>query len=121
MEKLTTLVMGASLNSERYSNMAIRLLHKKGKQVKAIGTKKGNISGIDIDTDPILFDDIHTVTLYLSPANQKKYYNYIIELNPIRIIFNPGTENDELRSIAQTAGIETEYACTLVLLNLNQY
>ena len=37
------------------------------------------------------------------------------------VIFNPGTENDTLRHLAESEGIETEEACTLVLLNLGQY
>jgi hypothetical protein len=44
-----------------------------------------------------------------------------VSLKPKRIIFNPGTENSELIAIAQTNGIETEIACTLVLLSINQY
>jgi uncharacterized protein len=121
MEKVTTLVLGASLNSERYSNMAIRLLLKKGFDVQAIGNREGKVLNTQIETDTVIFDDIHTVTLYLSPTNQQKYYDYIISLKPKRIIFNPGTENDELKNLAESAGIGTEYACTLVLLNLNQY
>ena len=50
------------------------------------------------------------------------YYDYILNvIKPKRIIFNPGTENDELIALAQKNGIETEVACTLVLLSLNSY
>lgn len=66
-------------------------------------------------------DDIDTVTLYLNPANQVPYYDYIISLKPKRIIFNPGTENDELESLANKNGIQTMEACTLVLLSTSQY
>ena len=60
--------------------------------------------------------DIHTVTLYVGPANQPQYYDYILRINPQRVIFNPGTENTEFMTILQDKGIETEEACTLVLL-----
>jgi hypothetical protein len=59
---------------------------------------------------------VHTITLYLNPQNQKEYYDYILSLQPRRIIFNPGTENDELEKQAQKAGIETVEGCTLVML-----
>jgi len=42
------------------------------------------------------FNDIHTITLYLNKKRQKEYYSYIISLKPKRVIFNPGTENEEL-------------------------
>lgn len=65
--------------------------------------------------------DIDTVTLYLNPANQKEYYDYILSLNPKRIIFNPGTENEELYDLAEKKGIQTLEACTLVMLSTGQY
>jgi hypothetical protein len=38
-------------------------------------------------------------------------------LNPSRIIFNPGAENQELESIAKEKGIEVVRNCTLILLD----
>ncbi len=119
--KLATLVLGASENRERYSNMAIRSLTKHRHSVKAIGNKKGHVETVSIGTEKIFYDDIDTITLYLGPKNQVAYYEYILLLKPRRIIFNPGTENDELKLLAENNGITTENACTLVLLNINQY
>lgn len=116
-----TLVLGGSENTDRYSNMAIKLLQKKGFDVVSVGNKKGQVGNMKIENHPVLFEDIHTITLYLGPRNQPPFYDYILDLKPQRIIFNPGTENEELRSIAESRGIETEEACTLVLLNLGQY
>jgi predicted CoA-binding protein len=116
-----TLVIGASEKPDRYSNMAIRLLLKKGKQVVAIGSRTGQIEGVFIQEGLPNFEDIHTITLYINPEIQKKYYEYILALQPKRIIFNPGTENRALKEMAESAGIKTEEACTLVLLNLNLY
>lgn len=121
MVKDTTLVIGASERADKYSNLATRLLLNKGHNVKTIGSRKGLIEQTEIYTDMVLWDNIHTITLYINPEIQKNYYEYIIKLMPKRIIFNPGTENDELKKLAESFGIETEYACTLVLLNLNQY
>jgi hypothetical protein len=52
---------------------------------------------------------------------QQAYYEYILSLKPKRIIFNPGTENDELENLATKQGIEVLEACTLVLLSTAQY
>ena len=120
-ENKKTLVLGGSENPDRYSNMAIKLLQKKGFEVVSVGNKKGQVGTVKIENHPVLFEDINTITLYLGPRNQPPFYDYILDLKPKRIIFNPGTENEELRSMAESKGIETEEACTLVLLNLGQY
>ena len=67
------------------------------------------------------YEDVDTVTLYLNPDNQKPYYDYILSLKPKRIIFNPGTENRELVKMAREQGIDTENACTLVMLSVGNY
>jgi len=89
--------------------------------VKAFGLKKGRVSGVDIDTELMPYQNIHTVTLYLNPKRQEAYYEYIIGLNPQRVIFNPGTENPQLYKLLSDASIHYEVACTLVLLSTNQY
>lgn len=121
MSNAKTLVLGASLNPERYSNMAICRLSKNTVEVKAFGLKSGTVSGVEIDTDLQLYKDIHTVTLYVNPKRQEAYYDYIISLKPSRIIFNPGTENPKFYKLLDQASIHYEVACTLVLLSTDQY
>ena len=116
-----TLVLGASANPERYSYLAINRLRSHGHPVFGIGKKRVKLGDVNIETEPKNFENIDTVTLYLNPANQKQYYNYILSLHPKRIIFNPGTENNELEEIAKTNGINTMQACTLVLLSTGQF
>ena len=116
-----TLVLGASLKPNRYSNIAIHRLVNYNQDVIAIGLRTGEVSGVKIETDLEEFEDVDTVTLYLNPANQKQYYDYIVRLNPKRVIFNPGTENKEFYKILKQANIKAEVACTLVLLSTNQY
>lgn len=116
-----TIVLGASQNEERYSNMAVKKLLANKHPVTAIGNKEGIINDIKIIKDNPVINDVDTVTLYLNPENQKPYYDYILSLNPKRIIFNPGTENKELEKLASEKGIATMDACTLVLLSTNQY
>ncbi|WP_274971940.1 CoA-binding protein, partial [Zunongwangia profunda] len=62
-----------------------------------------------------------TVTLYVGPKNQPEYYDYLVALNPKRVIFNPGTENPELYGVLEKNNIKFQNACTLVLLGTNQY
>lgn len=116
-----TLVLGASLNPDRYSNMAVKRLLNNGFEVVANGLKKGKVSEINIDTNLKHYQDIDTVTIYLNPKRQKDFYNYIVLLHPRRVIFNPGTENLELYQILEKNNIAFEVACTLTLLATNQY
>ena len=116
-----TLVLGASINKERYSNLAILKLVKHGHKVYAIGNKEGEICGVEVKAQPVPDINIDSVSIYLRPSIQKEYYEYILSLNPRRIIFNPGTENPEFDQLARINGIETLQACTLVMLNLGNY
>ncbi|AUP78218.1 CoA-binding protein [Flavivirga eckloniae] len=119
--KKKTLVLGASLKRNRYSNYAIQRLVANEFEVVAFGLKKGEVSGIQIENELILYRNIHTVTLYLNPKRQRDYYDYIVSLKPERVIFNPGTENSEFYKILKENDIAYEVACTLVLLATNQY
>ncbi len=121
VQQKKTVVLGASSNPSRYSNMAVRRLESHGHPVIAIGRKKGSIGNTAIETDQLAITDVDTVTLYLNPDNQVAYYNYILSLNPRRIIFNPGTENEEFFQRAKEQGIKPLEACTLVMLSTNQY
>lgn len=119
--KKKTLVLGASDDPSRYAYLALNQLRAKGHPVQAIGKKKATVLDVDIETEKREADDIDTVTLYLNRYNQKEYYDYIVSLHPKRIIFNPGTENEELEKLAKDNGIVPMQACTLVLLSTGQY
>ncbi len=116
----TTLVMGASVKPERYSNMAIRKLRAHGHDVVAVGLRSGTVDDVSITTE-LPSDPIDTITMYLNAGNQRKWEDALLELRPRRIIFNPGAENPAFAAIASRSGIEVVEACTLVLLATDQY
>src|SRR5437660_2516697 len=95
-----TVVIGASLKPQRYSNLAIRRLKEHGHEVIAVGLKEGEVSGVEIHLDNPVVSDVDTVTLYVGPQNQPPLYDYILSLQPKRLIFNPGAENEELKKKA---------------------
>ena len=119
--KKKTLVLGASLNPARYSNLAINRLVKHGQPTVAVGLRKGEVEGVEVKTEKFPFEDIDTITLYLNAKRQEEYYDYIISLAPERVIFNPGTENPELYNLLRENNIHFENACTLVMLSSQQY
>ena len=116
-----TLVLGATTNPSRYANIAINRLVRNDVPTVAIGLRKGEVAEVQIENEKLPFEDIHTVTLYLGPPRQAEYYDYIVSLQPERVIFNPGTENPEFYQLLQKNNIEVEVACTLILLSTKQY
>lgn len=121
MDMKRTMVVGATPNPARYAFLALRKLLNYGHEVIAVGNKKGEVEGHKIHDYGTPFDDVHTITLYLNPGNQKSYYDYFLSLNPKRIIFNPGTENEELQKMAEERGIEVVEGCTLVMLGSGEF
>lgn len=121
MDKKKTLVLGASDNPSRYSYLAIQRLRRNDHPVVAIGRKNAQVADVIIEKEKKPFEQIDTITFYLNPMHQKEYYDYILSLQPKRLIFNPGAENDELVELAKKNNIKTLEACTLVLLSTGQY
>ena len=121
MENKKTLVIGASTNPVRYSNMAIQSLRRNGNSVVALAKRMGIVADVNIQTNFPENENIHTVTLYIGKQRQQEYYKPLLEMKPQRVIFNPGTENEELMVLLEKNGIEAIRACTLVMLNTSQY
>lgn len=116
-----TLILGATPNPTRYAYLAAHRLTAAGHEIVNIGIKKGEVADVPIQLPAEPLHDIDTVTLYIGPKLQEQYYKYLVDTKPKRIIFNPGTENAQLASLAEANGIEPVYACTLVLLSTGQY
>ena len=116
-----TLVLGASANPARYSFLAINKLREYHHPVVAIGRNVSVVGDITIQNAVAPIEDLDTVTIYLNGNNQKNYFDYIIEQNPHRVIFNPGAENPPFEKILKEKGIQVLEACTLVLLGTGQY
>ena len=117
----STLVLGASENPERYAYKAIRMLLDHNQTVFGYGIKEGMVESVKIFTDQRPIENLDTITLYIGPKNQDSIKQYVLDLKPKRVIFNPGTENPEWYPTLEAKGIECEEACTLVLLSTNSY
>jgi len=113
--------MGASTKPERYSNKAIKSLRKHGLETIAVGLREGQVEDVEITKEGEMFEDIHTITVYVGADRIAESIDYLLSLKPKRIIFNPGAENPEFLMKAKEAGIEVVNACTLVLLATEQY
>jgi uncharacterized protein len=116
-----TVVVGASPDPSRYSYKAVRMLQDHKHTVYGVSIKKGEINGLIIESKQTNYQNVHTVSLYVGPQNQEYWMDYIIQLKPQRIIFNPGTENPDFYKKAEAAGITCVHGCTLVMLSIGVY
>lgn len=116
-----TLIIGASVNPERYSYKAAEKLLAHKHDIYMIGNRPGVLFDREITKEHPAYTDVDTVTMYVSAKNQTGYYDYIMSLNPRRVIFNPGTENADFEKQLEKKEIDAEEACTLVMLATNAY
>lgn len=121
-KNLTVAVLGASAKPQRYSYQCIQLLQTHGHQVIPVTPAKLEICGLSPiqDLDDIT-EDVDILTVYVNADRSSEMQDKILDLNPAKIIFNPGAENESLCEKCRDIGIKTENACTLVLLNTNQF
>lgn len=118
-----TVILGATDNPSRYAYAAAERLKIRQIPFVPVGIKNGEVFGekiLDLRKKPII-KDVHTVTLYIGPNNQAEWEDYVISLQPKRVIFNPGTENPMFMKKLKDNNIEFEAACTLVLLGTGTY
>ena len=116
-----TVIIGATVNPERYAFKAAQMLLKFGHEICLYGLRAGQVNDIPIQTSLTHCEQVDTVTLYVSEKNQAEYIPFILALKPKRVIFNPGTESAHFQNICEENGIEAAEACTLVLLSTGQY
>ena len=118
-----TVIIGATPNPSRYAYMAARMLMDYGHEIVPVGIKHGQVFGKEIQDlrKQEKIENVDTVTMYIGTRHQPEWYSYILGLKPARVIFNPGTENDELIQKLSDAGSDPIEACTLVMLRSGQY
>ncbi|EQC45421.1 CoA-binding protein [Bacteriovorax sp. Seq25_V] len=122
MKSEKVLILGASDNQERYSYKALHMLEDHGHQPILVNPIKDEIEGRKVfHSIEEVQEKIDTLTVYVNNKISSELTQSIIKLKPTRVIFNPGSENEELAKSLSKLGINCENACTLVLLTTNQF
>lgn len=115
-------VIGASDDPERYAFRAITQLQAHGHTVLPVTPKPIHLPGLPVYPDiGHVPPPLDTVTLYVNPRVLETLASQIVAARPVRVIFNPGTEHQDIARQFQAAGIATLEACTLVLLSTGQF
>ncbi len=92
-----------------------------GHDAIAVGFRPGVIYDKFIQRGQPEIEKVHTITLYIGVQRQEEYHDYILSLEPQRVIFNPGTINEPFMEELAEKGIETVDGCTLVMLDSGEY
>jgi uncharacterized protein len=115
-------IVGISSSEESFSRRALTLLREKGHTVYPVNPNIDIVCGLKVyPSVKDIKDSIDTMTLYLNSTRSTSLIDDLIQSKPRRIIFNPGAENPELETRALSQGIEVLNACTIVLIQTDQF
>ncbi len=111
---MKVIVFGYSESPDRYSHIAANLLKEYKHEVITINPRnEAELARTNTDYD--------TLTIYVNPQLSDKFADLLLKSRPKRVIFNPGTENNNLQKKFEAMGAEVVVGCTLVMLKTNQF
>lgn len=120
--KQTVAILGASDKPDRFAYKAFQMLKQYGHNPIPVGKNLKTIDGFTVYSK--LSDiptPVETLTMYVRAEISSQMQDEILKLKPKRVIFNPNTENHDLKKALEAAGIHTVEHCTLVLLGSGQF
>ena len=118
----TVVILGASINPNRYSYKAQVALIEKGHTPVPVNPRYDQIDGIQCYPElKLLKCNIDTITIYVKANILRSMTEDIIQVHPKRVIFNPGAECQDVSTRLESTGIKVQNAYTLVLLNTSQF
>jgi hypothetical protein len=121
-ENSTVAVLGASPKEDRYSFKAVRMLKEYGHNPIPVHPAGHTVDGVlGVNSLGQIDTPVDTVTCYVNATVSEGEYDRIVKLNPKRVIFNPGAENQNLAARLTEAGVQVVEACTLVMLRTGQF
>ncbi len=124
VERLESVVvlLGASEKPDRFSNKAQKALMDHGYRVVPVTPRGDSVLGVEVLRSILDCNDpVDTLTLYVGSARLPDFLPEILAIQPRRVLFNPGTENESVRAELAAFGIETIEDCTLVMLRENRF
>lgn len=113
-------VLGYSQNPQRFSHMAFNLLQEKGHEAIKVNPNDPE-SYPDLESASWERGTPHTLSIYVRKEISNALTKDILNLNPQRVVFNPGSENHNLKKVLIERDIEVVEGCTLVMLNTRQF
>jgi len=116
----TVAIIGASADSTKYGNKAVRAFKQQGYQVFPVNPKLTELEGLpvfaSISTVPVR---PNLVSVYLPPPVVLKVLPEIAAKGCDELWLNPGTESPEVLSEAERLGLNVVQACSIVGIGLS--
>jgi hypothetical protein len=116
----TVAVIGASTDTTKYGNKAVRACQQQGYQVFPVNPKTTTLEGLpvfpNISAVPV---PPNLVSVYLPPAVLLKLLPEIAAKGCDELWLNPGTESPEVLAEAERLGLRVIQACSIVGVGLS--
>ena len=116
----TVAIIGASADSTKFGNKAVRAFKQQGYQVFPVNPKATEIEGLpvfpNISAVPVR---PNLVSVYLPPPVVLTVLPEIAAKGCDELWLNPGTESPEVLSEAQRLGLNVIQACSIVGVGLS--
>lgn len=115
-------ILGASNKPERYAHKAYKMLQEYGHETFLVHPSLDKVEDKKVYKNlSEVPQPIDTLTMYVGPQISSGLIEEIRKLSPRRIIFNPGSENEDIVEALGDTDIQMMEACTLVLLRTGQF
>ena len=122
MQNQTIVVLGASNKPHRFAYKAMVMLQEYGYRIVPVHPKLENIDGLVVKHKlENIQQPVDTLTLYIGPERSVELIESIVNLNPGRVILNPGTESDPLELALLNNDIPFVKDCTLLMLEHGRF
>jgi hypothetical protein len=116
----TVAILGASADSTKFGNKAVRAFKQQGYQVFPVNPKLTELEGLpvfaSISAVPVR---PNLVSVYLPPPLVLKVLPEIAAKGCDELWLNPGTESPEVLSEVQRLGLNVIQACSIVGIGLS--
>jgi predicted CoA-binding protein len=117
---MRVMVVGASINPEKYGNRAVRAYLRRGHEVLAVNPRlardRAKVEGLEVYGDVTQPPGpIDRVTVYLPPSMGLGILDDLAARGDVgEVWFNPGAESPEIVERARELGLEVVMACSIV-------
>ena len=121
MSQPTVAIVGASSDRSKFGNKSVRAHLQQGYEVYPVNPKGGTIEGLQVyqSLSDVPAQHLNKISVYLPSAIGIKLLDEIVQKQCDELLFNPGSESDELLERAQQLGLNPIVACSIVELGIS--